>query len=364
MSPPVTYVGVTGRAANHSPATTVHCNHPPSVTKGDAQKKRGRRSKKKDLASVLPAGISEEDFRVGISTSGYPLQISVGDALDTRDFFLKEEFAFEDSDQGGRRTIDIVGEKWEDIFESERGRSQFMSMPLIECKQSRHPLVLFEAVNPPHLGKFPGLMGYPGQDIQVANEKGANTWRIVPALEFLGSLEDAFIQEPPIAASLARAVPKGKKVELSGDEIYRAITMPLVKAANALRTYWTRPRNDSKQLWELRMVFPIAIVDCPLVFVGRPAGEPVIRPVEWVRLGVRDVVTGKYDPWKPVGVQIIDVVQREFFEAYLDRYLAPFAHGIRERACGIHDQFLTQKVIIEGLDWANPPAEPLYSLLQ
>lgn len=330
----------------------------------DKKKPTRRRRKKLDLASVLPAGISEESLRAGISASGYPLQISVGDALDARDFFLKEEFAFEDSDQGGRRTIDIVGEKWEDTFQSERGSSQFMSMPLIECKQSRHPLVLFEAVNPPHLAEFPRVMGYPGQEIKVANEKGANSRRIVPMLQFLGSLEDAFIQEPPIAASLARAVPKGKKVELSGDEIYRAITMPLVKAATALRTYWTQPRRDSAQLWALRMLFPIAIVDCPLVFVGRPSGEPVVRPVEWVRLGVRDVMAGKRDPWRPVGAQIIDVVQREFFETYLDRYLVPFVSSIRERACGIHDQFLAREVLIEGLDWADPPDEPLYRLLQ
>ncbi|HEX6782755.1 MAG TPA: hypothetical protein VF125_12095 [Solirubrobacterales bacterium] len=332
--------------------------------KRKARKKPERKSRKKDLASVLPAGISEEDFRAGISASGYPLQISVGAALDDRGYLLKEEFAFEDSDQGGRRTIDVLGEKWQDVFKSDGGQSQFLSMPIIECKQSKHPLVLFEAVNPPHLGEFPRLVGYPGQEMKVATAKEANSWGLVPILQFLGSLEDPFIREPPMAASLARAVPNGKKVGLSGDEIYRAITMPLVKAASALRTYWTRPRHDSQQLWELRMMFPIAIVDCPLIFVRRPNGQPAMRPAEWVRLGVRDVMEGQHDPWKPLGVQIIDVVQREYFETYLDRYLGPFVEGIKERACGIHDQFLAQHVLIEGLDWADLPDEPLYRLLR
>jgi hypothetical protein len=323
-----------------------------------------RGPKEDDLASILPGGITEEGLRAGIATSGYPMQISVGAALADRDFFLREEFAFEDPDEGGRRTLDIVGERWEKTFESDRGSSEFGTISLIECKQSRHPLVLFEAVNPPHLGQFPRLIGYPGQEMKVANEAGAKSWRIVPVLNFLGSLEEEFITEPPFASSLARATAKGKKVELSGEEIYRAITMPLVKAASAVRKYWTTPRNNSEELWQLRMLFPIAVVDSPLVFVGRPASEPEIRAVNWARLGVRDLMTGRRDPWKQLGVQIVDVVHRDFLETYLDRYLLPFAAQIRERACGIHDQFLSQQVTIEGLDWDELPEEPLYRLLR
>jgi hypothetical protein len=236
-------------------------------------------------------------------------------------------------------------------------------MPLIECKRSRHPLVLFEAVNPPHLARFPALLGYPGQEMRVANDPSANSRRIVPILEFLGSLGDEFVTGPPIAASLARAVPKSKKVELSGEEIYRAITMPLVKAARAVKKYWTRPRDNSKELWLLRMLFPIAVVDSPLVFVGRPSHEPEIRPVEWARLGVRDLMSGREDPWRPLGVQIVDVVRRQFLDAYLDRHLLPFSAQIRERACQIHDDFLSQEVTIEGLDWDEPRDRPLYQLV-
>jgi hypothetical protein len=74
-------------------------------------------------------------------------------------------------------------------------------------------------------------------------------------------------------------------------------------------------------------------------------------------------MTGKRDPWRPLGVQIIDVVQREFFDLYLDRYLLPFTSQIRERACSIHDQFLSQRVTIEDLDWDEPAREPLFKLL-
>lgn len=302
------------------------------------------------------------EFVHAVSTSGYPLQITIGTALKQRDFVLQEEFAFEDPDQGGRRTVDILGHRWSEQFKSDRGTSQFSLTPLVECKQSKHPLVLFEAVNSPSLGKFPRLIGYPRQEIGVGTGDQPNTKRLVPVLEFLGSSEHEFISQPPVAASMSRAVPKGKKVQLSGEEIYRAITMPLIKASSAVNTYWTAPREHAGELWTLRMIVPIAVVDCPLIFVSQPAADPMIEPRSWVRLAVREVMSGRQDIWKPLGVEIVDIVQREFLERYLDDHLIAFYSTIRERACEIHDIFLSGSTVIPGLDWANPPTEPLYRL--
>jgi hypothetical protein len=316
-----------------------------------------------DLAAALPSGIAEKDFRRAVSTSGYPLQISVAAVFKQRDFYLQEEFAFEDPEEGGRRTLDVLGESWSERFKSSRGTSEFGTTALVECKQSRHPLVLFEAVSPPDLRGFPRMIGYPGQDVSVKTDPESRSARLVPVMEFLGSMDEAFISKPPVAASMSRAVGNGSKVKLSGEEIYRAITMPLIKAASAVRKYWTKPRANSNELWELRMMFPIAVVDCPLIFVGQPASAPTVEPQAWVRLAVRDMMSGQHDPWKPLGAQIIDVVQREFLETYLDSYLLPFTSTIRDRAYEIHDQFLNGSVTIEGLDWSAPPEEPLYRLV-
>lgn len=316
-----------------------------------------------DLEAALPSGIAEKDFRRAVSTSGYPLQIMVAAAFKQRNFYLQEEFAFQDPDEGGRRTLDVLGENWSKGFKSSRGTSEFGVTALVECKQSRHPLVLFEAVSPPDLRRFPRMIGYPRQEISVKNDPESRSARILPVMEFLGSMDEEFISEPPVAASMSRAVANGSKVKLSGEEIYRAITMPLIKAASAVRTYWTKPRANSDELWKLRMVFPIAVVDCPLIFVGQPATAPTVEPQAWVRLAVRDMMSGQRDPWKPLGAQIIDVVQREFLETYLDSYLLPFSSTIRERACKIHDQFLNGSVTIDGLDWSAPPEEPLYRLV-
>ncbi|HET7443712.1 MAG TPA: hypothetical protein VFJ57_03560 [Solirubrobacterales bacterium] len=330
------------------------------MTKGAS--KENREHGKESLQGALPKGIDVNEFVHAISTSGYPLQITVGTALRQREFFLQEEFAFEDPDQGGRRTVDILGHRWSERFESEQGTSLFSVTPLIECKQSQHPLVLFEAVSSPSLGKFPRLVGYPRQEIGVGTENEPNTKRIVPILEFLGSGNHEFISQPPVAASMSRAVPNGKKVQLSGEETYRAITMPLIKASSAVRTYWAASRRDAKELWTLRMVVPVAVVDCPLIFVRQPATEPEIEPRSWIRLAVREVMSGKQDVWKPVGVEIVDIVQREFLERYLDDYLLTFASIIRQRACEIHDIFLSGSAMIPGLDWDNPPTKPLYQL--
>lgn len=310
-----------------------------------------------DLTAALPQGIAEEDFRRAVSTSGYPLQISVAAVLKQRGFDLQEEFAFKDSDEGSRRTLDIVGHRWAEPFESSRGRSTFGTTVLIECKQSRHPLVLFEAVSPPSLHRFPRLIGYPKQDVYVSNDPEAGSVTTVPVMAFFNSLHEEFITQPPVAASMSRAVPNGKKVILSGEESYRALTMPLLKATNAVTKYW---RESSAEKLLLRSIFPIAVVDCPLIFVGQPAVTPTIEPRPWIRLAVRDMMSGAQDLWEPLGVEIIDVVHSRYLVDYLDDGLLPFASAIRERACGIHDEFIAGSVTIPGLDWSQPPKQPLY----
>lgn len=314
------------------------------------------------LAAALPKGLDEDAFRSAVSASGYPLQISAAATLKQRRFSLQEEFAFADPDEGARRTLDVIGTRWDPIYESDAGKSRFGTTVLVECKQSRHPLVLFESVSPPSLARFPQIVGYPRQEIKVSSTRPPSKTYVVPITTFLGSLDENFISAPSVAASLSRAVPNGKKVALSGEEVYRGITMPLVKAAHAVRKYWGGPQNPTKPS-NFRSLVPIAVVDSPLIFVSQPTEEPTIEPRPWIRLAVRDPMSGKENPWEPLGIEIIDVVQRDFFGTYLDEHLLPFISTLQGRACEVHNHFLRGEATIEDLDWSSPLDQPLYQLL-
>jgi hypothetical protein len=213
------------------------------------------------------------------------------------------------------------------------------------------------------LVNFPQIVGYPQRGIKVSSTRLPSKNYVVPITAFLGSLGEDFISAPSVAASLSRAVPNGKKVVLSGEEVYRGITMPLVKAAHAVRKYLGGAQNNPAKQSIFRPLVPIAVIDSPLIFVSQPTEEPTIEPRPWVRLAVRDPMSGKESPWKPLGIEIIDVVQRSFFGTYLDEHLLPFISTLQGRACEVHDHFLRGEATIEDLDWSSLPDQPLYQLL-
>ena len=126
------------------------------------------------LGEMLGPSIAEEALVDAIEVSGYPLQIAVAGDLLMRDFRLQEEWAYEDPDSGTRRSLDVKASRPldPDPIVGPKGRSELWATLLIECKQSRHPYVFFEAVAPPELSGFPSAVGLGDGRVRLSGPGG------------------------------------------------------------------------------------------------------------------------------------------------------------------------------------------------
>lgn len=286
----------------------------------------------------LPKGIREEAFIEAVANSGYPLQIVVGAALDERGYKLEEEWAFDDPDSGERRAIDVVAlrDHQTEPVTSEHGTTEFAQALLIECKQSRHPYLFFESVARPELTSFPVMLG-------IGNE----------LVGFKGSLRESIQDEPlmkgpPIAASLSRAEPRGEKVVISGEHTYKSLLMPLTKAFADYKRQFRGSRPDrlgsAERTYKVRLALPLAVIDAPMVFVGRPSEEPHLERIEWVRLIIRHPVT--WHTWQHGtfqgggGFTVVDVIHRSFLASFFDEYWEGFGDQFFGRFASMNDKIL------------------------
>lgn len=175
---------------------------------------------------------------------------------------------------------------------------------------------------------------------------------------FLGVEEMDFARTPPKTSAMSRAEAKGSKVQVSGDQPYRALSLPLSKALTTYRGYWQEPRHGRGELFRLRMPLGIAVVDAPLVIVGQQEPDPTMSPVSWARLVIREPMPLERDVWKPIGYQVIDVVHYTFFESYLSNALLPFARELRARIGQVHQAVYSGETRMSGLTRGDLPAEP------
>lgn len=287
----------------------------------------------------LPKGMKEEALMAAIETSGYPLQIVVGAALADRGYLLEEEWAFGDPDTEERRTLDVVGTLThsDNLIKTPRGSIEPGQALLIECKQSAQPFVFFESVVPPKLAHHPAFLGL---ETELIAPPGSLRHRGVPVTSFLELDSDPLLQTPRLAASLTRAEAKGSdKALISGEHAFNSLLIPLTKAFSRYqrqhRGRWPDRLRGAGSQYHTRITMPLAVVNAPMIFVGRPNGEPELEAATWVRLVVRHPVT-----WHRLdhgtmqgggGFTVIDVVHRSFLENFLDHYWTPFTEEFFSR---------------------------------
>jgi len=278
----------------------------------------------------LKAGITREDLRRAIAKSGYPLQASVAEVIRNtissagldHAMFLQEEWAYIDGDSGETRSIDIFADISLSTEEQQLGITLDL---LVECKQSELPYVFFIRGKAPGLtGLFPEIVGLKSNYIEVYIKKDERTaygpvsMSIHDGLRFWS--EQFFDAPVPYAISLAKSVRKGKELELTGEEAYRSLTLPLLKAATYLRRSWAPvPESPSKGCV---LVFSIAVLRAPMYCLYRKGEKDVLDSLPWVR--VCRLEPGKLGIGATSSeseVRFYDVVHENYLEAYLDHLL-------------------------------------------
>jgi hypothetical protein len=241
----------------------------------------------------LPPGIAMDDLRTAILRSGYPFQATVANVL--RDSFdqsenyvtIQEEWAFLDSETSQVRSIDVFAEMR--LGKHRSGRllrvRPYLNI-LVECKQSEMPYIFFLRGESPGLHyDFPEIAGLRSSDIVTFSEKDGQ----VKGPGILMSIYDvlAFWTQPffdfpfPFAISISKAA-RGRRIELTGEEAYRSLTLPLMKAADHIKKISEpSPESDS---FTCRILVCLAVLRAPMFGVVRDRSDAAIAPIPWVRV--------------------------------------------------------------------------------
>lgn len=241
----------------------------------------------------LPPGMAMDDLRTAVLRSGYPFQATVANVL--RDSFdqsenyvtIQEEWAFLDSETNQVRSIDVFAEMRLGKHPGPRllRARPYLNM-LVECKQSEMPYIFFLRGESPGLHyDFPEIAGLRSPDIVTFSEKDGQVKGpgiLMSIYDVLAFWTQPFFEFPfPFAISVSKAA-RNRRIELTGEEAYRSLTLPLMKAADHIkRISEPNPESDS---FSCRMLICLAVLRAPMFGVVRDRNDAAIAPIPWVRV--------------------------------------------------------------------------------
>jgi hypothetical protein len=293
----------------------------------------------------IGAGISEEEIRVAVDESGYPLQIFVADIL-RQSFGVSEEWAFIDRDTGELRSMDLRADKLLFDFNliNQRRVRPILTI-LAECKQSDLPYVFFESEAPPLLIDHPVVIGLRNSTITIATDDSRASWALSVILA-LGLSDHKFQHAPKTSKMFSKCVRRGRKIELSGIDAYSHLIRPLVKAINHLAT--TERPSEQAVYFDAHLSVAVGVLDAPMLAAQSGPEGTVLELVPWVR-----VLRHEYDKSDPVEKDrqwVLDVVHRDYFKAYIEQNLQPFAEEFASRVLRHGEEIATGKAFAAGME--------------
>jgi hypothetical protein len=267
--------------------------------------------------NALPKGFDEPVLIKAIESSGYPLQGIVAANLEQH-FDITEEWGYRDRDTKEPRSLDLFAAR--DLAELTGQAAKAGLILLIECKRSAQPFVFFKDVTRRVIPSFPGIAGLNGDGIMVQDDIDRRV--IVHGAKVLGLDRLPFVDSgPAICSAFSKADQPGEKMKLSGEEIFKGLVLPLVKAfdhARSIHSFGGKPPD-------LSLILNVSILDAPMVLVPNPSNidNPVLTP--WVRLVRQEV--GEHGS-RHYG---IDVVHVDFLSSFISEHILPFAQEFSRR---------------------------------
>ncbi|MEV7807419.1 hypothetical protein AB0O28_31180 [Microbispora sp. NPDC088329] len=281
----------------------------------------------------LPRSIDGEKIFEAIKKSGYPFQAEVANTLranlsELGPFSIQEEWAYIDSDTSQTRSIDVLANVTIKSPTQEQEHESLIHPSvslLVECKQSDMPYVFFLRESyPTQTFSFPEIAGLPHTDIRLFGVISKGEERIPPFLlsihDLVGCQHHSFFNTPtPFAVSFAKSMLRGSKLEISGDETYRGITLPLIKASEHLKKVLAP--NSTQKAYTLRFIVCLAVLRAPMIGAYVHNGKQLLIGLPWVRTFRMDPTT---DPERATfstedrNIFYYDVVHESFLPQYLE----------------------------------------------
>jgi len=292
-------------------------------------------------------GITEADIEDAIEFSGYPLQTQVANLLREAKFFVQEEWSYIDDETCALRAMDILARKrlFEPSKEAYRVRPTLNL--IIECKKSEYPFVFFLSNGSVHTTDFPYIAGLRNEKITISTDDSPSTWTYDP-VSALGAQKHQFLASPPYhCMTFSKCARAGKKVVLSGDEPYNSIILPLVKSLKHLKRI--EMPKETHVYFDCHIGVAVGVLDAPMVGVTLEEGKSKVTALQWVRVYRHQT---EKDASKFEGQQIlgIDLVQKQYFEEYLNKHLLPFGAEFSEKAIKHHKVLSSGHGFVTAMD--------------
>ncbi|MFF0489644.1 hypothetical protein ACFYTQ_11555 [Nocardia sp. NPDC004068] len=277
----------------------------------------------------LAAGLTSEDLLDAVVQSGYPFQAVVADRLRSvlEEFSwhskIQEEWTYIDSESGQARAVDILAR----IHLGPKGGDRRIPRPavnlIVECKQSELPFVFFIRESPPDGVRLLRIPGSKNSTIRLYDVSGVRSPSFsfhMPVHDVFHAYEFPFFSLPiPWAISLSKMVRKPKPA-LTGEESYRSLTLPLLKAASHLESVsasGTSGPSASKSDAPLFITICLAVLRAPMVGVLLRNEKPYLLSFPWFRVTYLEPTDGAGPDSLSTSVRYYDVVHEDFLKDYL-----------------------------------------------
>ncbi len=279
---------------------------------------------KNPKSNTLPHGISKQALDEAIQSSGYPLQQIVGHKLSELGFYVRHEWGFSDYSIHKLRSADLTANMRLFDFKivSElRVRPQLDI--IIECKKSFDPYIFFLASQSVLNSRFPLVAGLNTNEIAIHTDDNPSRW-IVNPIDITGLQDHEFLHMEQTSLNFTKiGFRGGKKPDLSGEEPFNSLLMPLLSAMRA----YAKIENPIKTAiyFDAHIIMGLAVLDAPMYGVKVMDRGHTSKPIPWVRVYRHEPTddTTSFDHSKMV--YAIDVVHKDFLNEYLSMHLMPFA---------------------------------------
>lgn len=267
---------------------------------------------------------SEDDIMAAIKASGYLMEQEVATQFERRGMHVRTNVAFEDSEEGKSREIDVTAISRVAVND-EAKVGAFVEL-LVECKNSSNPFVFIaRPKNEADRRSKPEEFVFPYEYKMTKDlDAGRSTYRSFPAFNHLGfdKVFHAHVR-PWKAVQFCRIDRSGKGWHANHGGLYDAIFYPIAKALNARRK--ERPKGARPEDWRyIWLYFPLVVTSGELFLIDTSAEKPRPEPVDHVCFQ-RELKSAKLS-----GSFMVTFVRQQAIEKFMADVVDPLAELSRE----------------------------------
>ena len=260
--------------------------------------------------------ITPEDIKDILEKSGYLFEQKAASIIENLNFHVLTNRAYQDSEKGVSREIDIVAHKT--IFEIEKFQTTGICYLFCECKNSSTPFVL--------LIRKKGLLDkyYTPREFQFINEgfyfEKGRSLGIFANLELTG--KHYYTKSDTKAVQFCKIVRNGSKFEAQHSGVVEGILYPLVKAF--LDLHRNTPKSTESKKY-CKLTFNIVIVNSDLYSIDTEDDSAIPQKVDFIPF-IHEIKSDNTD-----GVFLITFVNFNYLEQFLKKEVLEFCELVGER---------------------------------